>query len=56
LFLDSSKAQKSLGWENKLSLIEAVRETIDWEKQVFQGENALEVSQRAVRKFLALSN
>jgi CDP-glucose 4,6-dehydratase len=56
LFLDSSKAQKSLGWENKLSLSEAVRETIDWEKQVMQGGSALEVSQRAVRKFLGLPN
>jgi CDP-glucose 4,6-dehydratase len=56
LFLDSSKAKKSLGWENKLSLSEAVRETIDWEKQVIQGENALEVSQKAAQEFLALSN
>lgn len=56
LFLDSSKAQESLGWQNKLSLIEAVRETIDWEKQVLQGENARGVSQRAVREFLGLSN
>ena len=56
LFLDSSKAQKNLGWENKLSLIEAVRETIDWEKQVMQSESALEVSQRAVREFLGLPN
>lgn len=56
LFLDSSKAQNSLGWENKLSLSESVRETIDWEKKVIQGENALEVSQMAVREFSGLSN
>jgi CDP-glucose 4,6-dehydratase len=56
LFLDSSKAQKDLRWENKLSLSEAVRATIDWEKQVIQGESALEVSQRAVRGYLGLPN
>jgi CDP-glucose 4,6-dehydratase len=56
LFLDSTKAQESLGWQNKLSLTEAVRATVDWEKQVIQGEDTLEVSQRVVREFLVLPN
>ena len=54
LFLDSSKSKEELEWRNLLSLRKAVSETIEWEKQVIQGENVLEVSRRAVQLFLGL--
>ena len=52
LFLDSTKAQQGLFWRNLLSLSAALLETIEWEKQVMQGKNVREASQRTVRAFL----
>ncbi len=56
LFLDSTKSQQGLDWRNRLSLNAALLETIEWEKQVMQGKNVREVSQRAVKAFLGLAD
>jgi len=54
LFLDSTKAKQGLHWRNRLTLSQAVRETIDWEKQILEGKSARMISQSSAKAFLDL--
>ena len=44
LVLDSSKARSELGWRSRLTLDQALLKTVDWEKRVRDGADALEVT------------
>lgn len=54
LTLDSSLARSSLGWIDYLTVEDAVRWTVEWEKQVDDGADAREVCLRQIREFSAL--
>jgi CDP-glucose 4,6-dehydratase len=54
LLLDSGKAMTTLNWRNKLELTEAVKWTVDWQKDVLKGTDAFSATERQVTKFLNL--
>lgn len=54
LALDSSKAQRELGWRNRLSFRDAVVWTVDWERRVHAGADALTVTQEQIAAFESL--
>jgi CDP-glucose 4,6-dehydratase len=51
LALDAGKAERELGWRNRLSFEDSVAWTVDWDRRVRSGEDALEVSRDQVRAF-----
>jgi CDP-glucose 4,6-dehydratase len=55
LSLDSSLAERELGWRNKLSTAEAIEWTVEWEKIVreYKG-NPLEQTRKQVERFLSI--
>lgn len=54
LALDSSKAESQLNWRNKLSFEQTLEWTLDWHKEVVNGNNPHEVTQSQIEKFLEL--
>ncbi|GHV04495.1 CDP-glucose 4,6-dehydratase [Campylobacterota bacterium] len=54
LSIDSKKAKFYLGWRNRLGLLELVKWTVDWEREVFRGADARTISLAQVREFLKL--
>lgn len=54
LILDSSKALKKLGWENKLDLQKSISLTCDWYKKFFDNHNMKNVSIEQIDKFSSL--
>jgi CDP-glucose 4,6-dehydratase len=55
LSLDCSKARLKLGWEPKLSLIEALEQIIVWTKSYQSGEDMQEITKAAIHRFMAIS-
>lgn len=55
LALDASKAQKLLGWENKLGFFDSVKWTVDWHHQLNSGVNARSISLDQISKFQKIS-
>ncbi len=53
LMLNSNKARKELGWTDKLSFEESVQWTIDWYKNVHNGNDPLEETLKNIRSFEA---
>ena len=51
LALDASKAQRELGWRNRLGFRDAVGWTIDWERRVHAGADPLRVSREQITAF-----
>lgn len=56
LSIDSSKARKLLGWENKFNLKESVNETLKWYRRIASGDDVLKTSKNALEYFLELSH
>ncbi|OCB32357.1 CDP-glucose 4,6-dehydratase [Mycobacterium malmoense] len=54
LALDTSKAQRELGWRNRLSFGDAVAWTIDWERRVCAGAAPLAVTLEQIAAFESL--
>jgi CDP-glucose 4,6-dehydratase len=54
LALDTCKAQRELGWRNRLGFREALAWTIDWERRVRAGADALSVTREQIAAFEAL--
>lgn len=54
LALDASKAQRELGWRNRLGFRDAVAWTIDWERRVFAGDDPLSVTREQINAFESL--
>lgn len=54
LALDASKAQGELGWRNRLGLRDAVAWTIDWERRVHGGADALSAARAQITAFESL--
>jgi CDP-glucose 4,6-dehydratase len=54
LALDASKAHRELGWRNRLAFRDAVAWTIDWERRVLGGADALTVAEDQVTAFESL--
>jgi len=55
LALDSSKAQRELGWRNRLGFRDALAWTIDWERHVHAGDDPLTVTREQIASFESLS-
>ena len=55
LALDASKAQRELGWHNRLGFRDALAWTIDWERRVHDGADPLTVSREQVAAFEGLT-
>ena len=53
LMLNSNKARTELGWSDKLSFDESVKWTIDWYKNVHNGNDPLEETLKNIRSFEA---
>jgi CDP-glucose 4,6-dehydratase len=51
LALDATKAQKELGWYNKLPYPRSLEWTVDWYKSVFQGGNVRNITLDQIAKF-----
>jgi CDP-glucose 4,6-dehydratase len=51
LMLNSNKARTELGWTNKLSFEESVKWTIDWYKNVHNGNDPLEETLKNIKSF-----
>lgn len=51
LFLDTSKAQRELGWRNQLSFRDALAWTIDWERQMHAGGDPLAITRAQIAAF-----
>jgi CDP-glucose 4,6-dehydratase len=51
LALDATKAQGELGWRNRLGFRDAVAWTIDWERRVHAGADALTVTREQIAAF-----
>ena len=51
LALDSTKAQRELGWRNRLGFGDAVTWTIDWARRVHDGADPLAVTQKQIDAF-----
>jgi CDP-glucose 4,6-dehydratase len=56
LTLDSSKSKTLLGWEEKLSSLQAIDWTVDWYKQISSGASAREVTFAQLDKFLSIGS
>ncbi|MFV8315935.1 CDP-glucose 4,6-dehydratase [Mycobacterium sp. 23] len=54
LALDAGKAQRELGWRNRLGFRAAVAWTIDWERRVHGGADPLKISQEQIAAFQTL--
>jgi CDP-glucose 4,6-dehydratase len=54
LALDSSKVQRELGWHNLLGFRDALAWTIDWERRVHAGADALTVTREQIAAFESL--
>ena len=54
LALDSSKAQRELGWHNRLGFRDALEWTIDWEQRVHAGGDPLTVTREQIAAFESL--
>lgn len=54
LLLDSSKARRALGWEDKLSFESAVDWTVAWEKSAAAGRDPLEALKSQIQDFAVL--
>jgi CDP-glucose 4,6-dehydratase len=54
LALDASKAERELGWHNRLGFPDALAWTIDWERRVDAGANVLAVTQEQIDAFETL--
>jgi CDP-glucose 4,6-dehydratase len=54
LALDASKAQRELGWRNRLGFRDAVAWTIDWERRVHTGADALTKTREQIAAFESL--
>lgn len=55
LLLNSSKAMDTLKWKNKLNLVEAVRWTVDWQKDFINGANPAFITEKQIELFLSLT-
>ncbi|WP_006247523.1 CDP-glucose 4,6-dehydratase [Mycolicibacterium tusciae] len=55
LALDASKAQRELGWRNRLGFRDAVGWTIEWERRVYKGSDALAVTREQIAAFEGLA-
>ncbi len=55
LALDASKAQKLLGWENKLGFHDSIKWTVDWHKQLNTGKTARQITLDQISKFNVLN-
>jgi CDP-glucose 4,6-dehydratase len=55
LALDASKAQRELGWSNRLGFRDALAWTIDWERRVQAGADPLTVSRQQIDAFETLN-
>ena len=54
LALDTSKAQRELGWRNRLGFRSALTWTVDWERRVRAGADPLAVTQEQIAAFADL--
>jgi CDP-glucose 4,6-dehydratase len=54
LALDSAKAIRELGWNNRLLFPESLEWTIEWEKQLNAGKSACDLTNEQITKFLEL--
>ena len=54
LSLDATKAQRELGWKNKLNFEQTLMWTLNWHKQVLSGENPREVTRKQILEFMKL--
>ena len=54
LSLNAAKAQKELGWRNKLTFEETLLWTLNWHKQAISSVNPRAVTQNQIRDFLKL--
>ena len=54
LALDTSKAQRELGWRNRLGFHDAVAWTVDWERRVHAGADPLTVTREQIAAFESL--
>ena len=54
LALDTAKAQRELGWRNRLDFRDAVAWTIDWEQRVHAGADPLAVTREQIAAFESL--
>jgi len=55
LTLNSDKSRMELGWKDKLSVQDAIRWTVDWEKQRTNGKLVRQICRNQIEKFLFLS-
>jgi CDP-glucose 4,6-dehydratase len=55
LALDASKAERELGWSNRLAFRDALAWTVDWERRVYAGADALAVTREQIAAFEALA-
>lgn len=51
LALDSTKAQRELGWRNRLGFHDALGWTIKWDRQVHECANPLAVTRQQIAAF-----
>jgi CDP-glucose 4,6-dehydratase len=51
LALDASKAQRELGWRNRLSFEESIRWTVDWARDTHAGADALDITRAQIALF-----
>lgn len=54
LALDAAKAERELGWRNRLGFREAMAWTIDWERRVHAGADPLTVTREQIAAFEGL--
>jgi CDP-glucose 4,6-dehydratase len=54
LALDTSKAQRELGWRNRLGFHDALRWTVDWERRVRAGADPLALTREQIAAFTTL--
>lgn len=54
LALDASKAENQLGWKNHLSVDQALKWTVDWQKSLLSGEDPLQITENQLQRFWKL--
>lgn len=54
LMLDSSKARSDLQWRPRLTTIEAIEWTVEWEQAVRSGRGAMEITLKQIDRYLNL--
>jgi CDP-glucose 4,6-dehydratase len=54
LALDISKAQRELGWRNRLGFDDVLAWTVDWERRVYAGADPLTVTEEQIARFANL--